>query len=156
MKHTLKTNTMSALLLLSSMMFLLSSCGNKEVAQNPLIGSWKPTRYILKDGSSKNVDGHIFFSKSQWSVVFFVLDAEGNPANGSAEGGEYELEGNQLTFQHLYNLSDIQKGATGEISKVLRNGEEEMPEEVCKIEFDEELLVIYFPSGNAMIFSPLI
>ena len=99
------------------------------------------------------MDGHIFFSEDQWSVVFFILDENGEPLNASAEGGTYELIGDNLTFSHYYNLSDVDKGVSSGLNKIIRTEASEVPRETCTIEIEDDLLAIYFPSGNAMIFS---
>ncbi len=131
---------------------LITSCNQ---ADNPLIGSWKPQKYVLASGESKPVDGHIFFSGDQWSVVFFILDEDKKPVSASAEGGTYTLENNNLTFFDRYNISDVDKGVASELKKTLRTDNEEFTKEYCSIEVEEGILVIYFPSGNAMIFSQL-
>ena len=154
MKGVSKTNKMRALVVPSMILLTLFSCVTDH-SQNILIGSWKPKRYIMNDGNSKTVDGHIFFSDRQWSVVFFVLDDKGNPINGSAEGGEYKLENDNLTFWHHYNLSDITKGTSGNLTKTIYD-EDHRQKELCRIEVEEDVLVIYFPSGNSMIFQKVI
>ncbi|MEQ9423569.1 MAG: hypothetical protein RJQ09_04065 [Cyclobacteriaceae bacterium] len=129
---------------------LLSSCQQQDES---LIGAWQPQRYILQNGSTVDVDGHIFFSQSEWSVVFFTVDENGDVLNGSAEGGDYALDGNRLTFRHKYNMSDIDKGNSTQLRKELKKSSGEYTEETCKIEIKEGVLAIYFPSGNAMIFA---
>ncbi len=75
-------------------------------AQNTDVrGAWNAERYIMKAGAEHRVDGRIFFTESDWQVVFFVVDEEGEIKRGSAEGGTYTLEGDALTFWHLHNFS---------------------------------------------------
>ncbi len=133
-------------------MSIFQSCGQHTASDTPITGFWMPKKYVMTTGESKDVTGHISFGKDQWSVVFFVLDSAGNPASASAEGGEYQLENNNLTFWHSYNFSDISKGTVGNLTKSI-SPDENRQKEFCHIELEENTLVIYFPSGNAMIFS---
>ncbi len=120
-----------------------------------LQGAWEPETYILKDGTQHRVRGRIFFTASDWTVLFFVLDADGKPKRGSAEGGTYTLSGNRLVFTHLFNLSS---GAamTGLPEAPVRLDVREpasAPTEPCTIELTAATaLTIHFPSGNAMTF----
>ena len=145
----IKANKLPTFLLLLIALAVLPSCNQQD---NALIGAWKPKKYVLSSGESKVVDGHIFFDQDQWGVIFFILDDNGDVANASAEGGTYELNGENLIFSHYYNLSDVDKGDSTELSKTLRSSNDIIPEESCRIEIEDDILVIYFPSGNAMIF----
>ena len=84
----------------------LASASVPLAAQNADVqGAWSAERYIMKAGAEHRVEGRIFFTESDWQVVFFVVDEEGDIKRGSAEGGTYTLEGDALTFRHLHNFS---------------------------------------------------
>ncbi len=119
-----------------------------------LRGAWRPTSYQLKAGPRHPVDGLITFTASDWSVLFFVLDARGQPGRGSGEGGTYTLEGNRLVFTHRFNLA-AGKAMDGleeaPLAMTVRKGAG-APTEPCTIELIGDRLVIAFPSGNRMEF----
>jgi hypothetical protein len=114
---------------------------------NPIEGAWRPELYTLKDGTENRVTGLIFFTDRDWTVLFFVNDAQGAPTRGAAEGGTYQLEGDRLVFTHLYHLSG---GSTPFAMSVKAPGEAET--EPCRIELSADALTIHFPSGNRMVF----
>ncbi len=147
-----KINKMGVLLIPIAITFLFQGCNLPKNTDTAISGFWLPKKYVMINGESKDVSGHISFGSNQWSVVFFILDDDGNPMNASAEGGEYLLEKNNLTFWHSYNFSDTSKGITGNLTKTV-SSKDNRQKEFCHIELEEDTLVIYFPSGNAMIFS---
>lgn len=118
-------------------------------------GAWKPETYRLKSGPVHEVTGLITFTEKDWSVLFFIVTDEG-PRRGSGEGGTYTLEGDQLTFRHLYNLSGGHAvdgfAASGLSMKVRPKDAADAPAEPCTITIEEDLLTIFFPSGNQMTF----
>ncbi len=117
-----------------------------------LRGSWIPETYTLSDGTVHAVDGRIVFTANDWLVVFFVLE-DGRAARGSAEGGRYTLEGDLLTFEHLYHLSAgeaVEGLEASPLRMVARPGEG--PREPTRVETDGDRLTLRFPSGNAMSF----
>jgi hypothetical protein len=114
---------------------------------NPIEGAWRPELYTLKHGTEQKVTGLIFFTDRDWTVLFFVNDALGAPARGSAEGGTYGLEGDRLVFTHLYHLSG---GSTPFAMSV--KAPAEAATELCRIEIAADALTIHFPSGNRMLF----
>ncbi len=118
-------------------------------------GSWKPETYRLKSGPVHKVTGLITFTEQDWSVLYFIVTDEG-PRRGSGEGGTYTLEGDQLTFRHLYNLSGghaVDGFEASELSmKVRPPNTEDAPAEPCTITIKDDLLTISFPSGNQMTF----
>ncbi len=124
-------------------------------ASAQITGAWNPESYVLKDGSEYTVSGFIFFTKSDWTVLFFVEDEEGNVRRGSGEGGTYTLDGNRLTFTHFYNLSA--GDALGSLAaSPLRMSVREAAEaatEACEVEVGEASMTIRFPSGNRMVFA---
>jgi hypothetical protein len=124
-------------------------------ASAQITGAWNPESYVLKDGSEYTVSGFIFFTESDWTVLFFVEDEEGEVRRGSAEGGTYTLDGDRLTFTHFYNLSA--GDALGSLAaSPLRMSVREAAEaatEPCEIEVSETSLTIRFPSGNRMMFA---
>ena len=117
-------------------------------------GAWRAETYVLANGVSHTVDGMIFFTATDWTVLFFVLDQEGVGRRGSGEGGSYALEGDRLTFRHRYNLSageEMEGLPASELRMQIRNAADEAVEP-CTIELSEERLTIHFPSGNRMMF----
>ena len=120
-----------------------------------LRGSWKPETYRLKSGPVHEVTGLITFTEKDWSVLFFIVTDEG-PRRGSGEGGTYTLDGDKLTFRHLYNLSGghaVDGFEASDLSmKVRPKDAEDAPAEPCTISIKDDLLTIFFPSGNQMIF----
>ena len=118
-------------------------------------GAWKPETYRLKSGPVHEVTGLITFTEKDWSVLFFIVTDEG-PRRGSGEGGTYTLEGDKLTFRHLYNLSGGHAvdgfEASGLSMKVRPKDAADAPAEPCTITIEEDLLTIFFPSGNQMTF----
>ncbi|MCY3555546.1 MAG: hypothetical protein OXH56_09525 [Gemmatimonadetes bacterium] len=118
-------------------------------------GAWKPEAYRLKSGPVHEVTGLISFTEKDWSVLFFIVTDEG-PRRGSGEGGTYTLEGDKLTFRHLYNLSGghaVDGFEASELSMRVRPADaEDAPAEPCTITIEDDLLTIFFPSGNQMTF----
>ncbi len=129
---------------------LQTACAQKPSLQ----GAWEPQRYLLKDGGELAVAGQIFFAEKDWTVLFFVIDEEGQPKRGSGEGGTYTLTGDSLTFTHQYHLS------AGEATDSIPDSPVRMEikdaadaaTEPCTIDLSGDDLTIHFPSGNAMTF----
>ncbi len=133
------------------------TAGSPTLASEPDIrGAWHPETYSLKDGTRYDVGGLIFFTESDWTVLFFVVDDEGEPQRGSGEGGTYTRDGENLVFTHLYNLSA--GNAIGSLAEtplrfVFREpADADAPTEKCRVEIDADRMTIYFPSGNHIIF----
>jgi len=120
-----------------------------------LVGAWKTQTYTMKDGPTHRVEGMIFFTESDWSVLFFVVDDGGVPQRGSAEGGTYELAGEALTFTHLYNASGggAVEGLPASDWSMRINERGQAPTEPARIDLSGERLTIHFPSGNHMTFT---
>ena len=136
--------------------FLLLGAVPLAAAEPPdLRGSWRPESYRLKSGPVHEVTGLITFTEKDWSVLFFIMTDEG-PRRGSGEGGTYTLEGDKLTFRHLYNLSGghaVDGFEASDLSMKVRTPDaDDAPAEPCTIEIANDLLTIYFPSGNLMTF----
>ena len=132
----------------------LTSCPASQDDQPTIQGAWQPQQYFLKNGSRHAVDGLIFFTEKDWTVLFFVLGENGNPERGSGEGGTYTLHGNRLVFTHRYNLSgggEVGSLAASPLSMEIRKSAE-APREECTVELSDERLTIFFPSGNSMVF----
>ncbi|MFQ5421081.1 MAG: hypothetical protein ACE5EY_12050 [Anaerolineae bacterium] len=134
---------------------LLVSCQTQHPDNAVSIqGAWQPQSYSLKEGGQFQVDGLIFFTKSDWTVLFFVLDEDGTPQRGSAEGGGYTLAENRLTFAHHYHLSG--GSAVGSLPETPLTMEirsvGEATKEACTIDLSNDHLTIRFPSGNSMTF----
>ena len=126
-----------------------------EAGSLDIRGAWKPESYRLKSGPVHEVTGLISFTETDWSVLFFIVTDEG-PRRGSGEGGTYTLEGDKLTFRHLYNLSGghaVDGFEASELSMRVRPADaDDAPAEPCTITIAEDLLTIFFPSGNQMTF----
>ena len=124
-------------------------------ASGQITGAWNPESYVLKDGTEYTVSGLIFFTETDWTVLFFVQDEDGNVRRGSGEGGTYTLDGDLLTFTHFYNLSA--GDALGSLAaSPLRMSVREAAEaatEPCEVEVGEAKMTIRFPSGNRMVFA---
>jgi hypothetical protein len=119
-----------------------------------LLGSWRAEIYIMKDGVRHTVDGLIFFTRRDWSVVFFLLPGEGPPSRGAAEAGTYTVSGDRLVLTHLYHLSSG-RAATGLPEVPLRmevNPAAAAPTEPCVYQVNGDRLRIQFPTGNVMMF----
>ena len=127
----------------------------EKVAQTALVGAWKTQTYTLRDGPAHRVEGMILFTESDWSVLFFVVDDDAKPQRGSAEGGTYELDGDALTFTHLYNASGghAVEGLAASEWRMSINEPDQAPAELCRIDLSGERLTIHFPSGNHMTFT---
>ena len=134
----------------------LLAAGSLEIrGQSEIRGAWQAETYILRDGPRHPLGGTIFFTESDWTVLFFVLDENGEPQRGSAEGGTYTLEGDRLTFLHYFNLSGgeaVEGLAASEWSMRVRETGESLSEP-CTVELSDQRLTIHFPSGNQMVFS---
>ncbi len=124
-------------------------------ASGQITGAWNPESYVLKDGTEYSVSGLIFFTESDWTVLFFVEDEEGNVRRGSGEGGTYTLEGDRLTFTHYYNLSagDAVGSLAASPLRMSVRGAAEAATEPCEVEVGEASMTIRFPSGNRMVFA---
>ena len=126
-----------------------------ETGSLDIRGAWKPEMYRLESGPVHEVTGLISFTEKDWSVLFFIVTDEG-PRRGSGEGGTYTLEGDKLTFRHLYNLSGghaVDGFEASELSMRVRPADAaDAPAEPCTITIEDNLLTIFFPSGNQMTF----
>lgn len=133
-------------------LFFLCSCHTKST-QN-IQGAWKPETYFLKDGGQHRVEGLIFFTETDWTVLFFVLDEDDTPQKASGEGGTYTLNENKLVFTHTYHMSGGNSVGSLQASplKMEINNAAKASTESCTIELNQDNLTIYFPSGNSMTF----
>lgn len=126
-----------------------------ETGSLDIRGAWKPETYRLQSGPVHVVTGLISFTEKDWSVLFFIVTDEG-PRRGSSEGGTYTLEGDKLTFRHLYNLSGghaVDGFEASDLSMRVRPPDAvDAPAEPCTIKVKDDLLTIFFPSGNQMTF----
>ena len=127
--------------------------GQAQVAPS-IVGAWSAETYHLKDGPTHPVQGRIFFADADWQVLFFVMDEDGRPRRGSAEGGGYTLAGDSLVLTHLFNLSvgDAMEGLAAAELRMVARGEEGAPEEPTRVDVSASRLVLHFPSGNRMVF----
>jgi hypothetical protein len=118
-------------------------------------GAWRAETYIMAAGAEYTAEGRIFFTESDWQVLFFTLDETGAVVRASAEGGTYTLEGDSLTFVHLHNLSvgdAIDGRAAAPLQKTYRSPEDAAVEPAtAKVE--GQRLTLTFPGGNRLIFS---
>ena len=143
--------------LLTTILLLgLLACASCRSSPDSIEGVWRATAYFLKTGESHSVDGTIFFQDERWLVLFYVLDLEGKPARGSAEGGAYTTDGNRLNLFHVYNLSSGGGALSGldpasPRTTLRAEGTGELEE--CTYEVGASQLTIRFPSGNSMEFT---
>ncbi len=122
------------------------------VGQESIVGAWEAQSYMLSTGEDHALAGKIFFTSTDWQVVFFVLDTDANPRRGSAEGGTYATEGDSLTFMHRFNLS-IGEALPGLPADDLRMVvHDTMTAEAAHFAVDHDTLTLFFPSGNEMRF----
>lgn len=70
------------------------------------------------------------FQTKYWQVLFFVLNENGDPVRAYAEGGDYILKLEKLTFYHLFNYSGEDQNAPSML-KVFN--QETRREESCTI-----------------------
>ena len=120
-----------------------------------LQGAWAAERYLMAEGGEHEVQGRIFFSERDWQVLFFVMDEDGVPIRGSAEGGRYRLEGSTLTFIHLHNLSqgEAMEGLDAAPLNMVVRELADAPNEPTSVAIDGSTLTLSFPSGNRMVFT---
>ncbi len=121
-------------------------------ADDDIRGAWAPEVYVLADGTRHTVHGRIFFTDSEWQVLFFVMEGD-DPRRGSGEGGTYTLDGDHLVFTHLFNLSAGEAMAglpESPLRMEVRQGGGAA--EPTRIEIDGDRLILHFPSGNSMAF----
>jgi hypothetical protein len=125
-----------------------------QMQQLDLRGAWDVNEYVMKDGTKHATKGHILFAGTDWTVLFFIINARGEVNRGSAEGGTYTLKGNDLVLRHHYNLS-VGKAMQGLPESPLRMDvidAEHASTEPTKAELAGDRLTICFPSGNKMVF----
>ena len=142
-------------LLTSLSLILFSLLGSAAIASAADIrGAWAAVLYVLKDGTELPVEGRIFFTDRDWTVLFFVTQG-GEVRRGSGEGGTYTLDGDALTFRHFYNLSAGEAVASLPEAPLRMSVREPdaAAEEPCRVEVAERELTLFFPSGNEMRFS---
>ena len=118
-------------------------------------GAWNAETYFLKAGAEHRVEGRIFFTESDWQVVFFVVDDQGEIKRGSAEGGTYILEGDALTFWHLHNFStgEAMEGLEEAPLRMVYRDLEDAPQEPSNVYVEGDQLTLAFPSGNRLLFT---
>ena len=137
------------------LLLLCTACATLN-SPGQLRGAWRPETYLLRDGAKHAVDGSLFFTASDWTVLFFVKGADGRPQRGSGEGGTFERHGSQLVLWHHYHLSAGQ-AMEGLPESALRMAAadptaEPGSAELCRFEIAGGVLTLRFPSGNAMTF----
>ncbi len=119
-----------------------------------LRGSWQVDSYVLADGADHQVDGLMLFSETDWVVVYFVKDDDGQPRRGAGEGGPYTLDGDRLVLRRDYlTIAGEEIGTLPEIP--LRfdiPGVTDQVVEDCRLEVGDGRITIQFPSGNRMGF----
>jgi hypothetical protein len=118
-------------------------------------GAWSAETYHMKDGAEHRAEGRIFFTGSDWQVVFFVFDEDGEIKRGSAEGGAYTLAGDALAFVHLYNFSrgEAIEGRAEAPLRMVYYDLEDAPREPSNAYVDGDRLTLAFPSGNRLLFT---
>lgn len=134
---------------------LLLAAALPAVAAEPeLRGAWRAEAYTLKDGTRHPVDGLILFTRSDWLVVFLVLDEQGSARRGSGEGGTYSLSGDTLGLRHRYNVSggEAMSGLPESPLRLVARDGARAEDEACRAELRGDALTLHFPSGNSMRF----
>ncbi|MDP6606312.1 MAG: hypothetical protein QF664_08670 [Dehalococcoidia bacterium] len=116
-------------------------------------GAWRVETYVMAAGAEHPAEGRIFFTESDWQVLFFTLDEEGVVKRASAEGGTYTLEGDALTFRHLHNLSvgDAIEGREATPLRRIYWSPEEGPVEPTHAYVDGDRMTLAFPGGNRLL-----
>ncbi len=129
-----------------------------SMAQEPprpsIGGAWSARTYQLKGGPEHRVEGTIFFTESDWTVLFFVVDSDGEAKRASAEGGTYTPTGGELVLTHLHFFAagDAMEGlAESPMSMVFRDARD-APTEPTRVEVQGDVLTLFFPTGNFMRF----
>ena len=128
--------------------------GWSNMEQPDIRGTWHAETYVLKDGTTLVVKGHIFFAAREWTVLFFIVDEANQPASGSAEGGTYSQTGGEILLRHFYHMSS-EKAVAGPGASPFRlqiHDATSAPSEACRVEVNGDRLTLRFPSGNAMLF----
>ena len=119
-------------------------------APNPLIGGWKADTYFLKDGSTYPLLGQIIFGEKNWSVLYIVLQ-DGKPQRGSGEGGDYVLDGKNLTFIHHFMISTLAPAIPGLKEQPMRSLQWEKDlVEPASFEVVGDRMTLFMPSGNRL------
>jgi hypothetical protein len=139
------------LVAVSSLMALVSGSSEEK---SDIRGAWHADTYFLKGGARHPVEGLIFFTDSDWTVLFFVMGEDGRAWRGSGEGGTYALAGDQLVFTHYYHLASG-RAMTGLDESPLRmevHSARDASTEPCRVEIEYDRMTLYFPSGNRMSF----
>ncbi|MDA0329782.1 MAG: hypothetical protein O2958_12340 [Gemmatimonadetes bacterium] len=134
---------------------LIATGGAAQSSNAPaVLGAWTAERYEMAGGGEHEVQGRIFFTARDWQVLFFVIGADGTARRGSAEGGTYTLDGEQLVFTHLFNLSvgEEMRGLPAAALRMTSRSPEGAPLEPTEIDVEGDVLTFHFPSGNRMIF----
>ena len=140
---------LSALLLMSPASSVAAAQSNDDVR-----GAWTARQYFLADGVDHNVRGQIFFAERDWQVLFFVMDETGTARRGSGEGGTYERTSDGVVFRHLFHLSvgDAMPGLAEAPLRMVARGSEDAPLESTRVDVEDDVLTLFFPSGNRMTF----
>lgn len=143
---------MRALASLFVAIFLVASVVGAQA--NDVRGAWRADSYVLKSGEVHHVEGLMVFSESEWSVVYFVKDDDGQPQRGAGEGGPYSLDGDALVLTRDYLViagNEIKELAAIPLRFDIPATKEPVIES-CLIELAGDRLTIEFPSGNRMGF----
>jgi len=116
----------------------------------PLIGGWQAEHYYLKDGSNYPLLGQILFTEKNWMVIYIVVK-DGKPQRGSGEGGDYIVNGNNVTFVHHYIVSTPADAIAGLGAQQLRafKWDKELVE-ASTFEVKGDRMTLFMPSGNRL------
>ncbi len=149
-----QTTLILTTLVLTSVVLLTPRVLRAQDTDFDLRGAWQVDSYVLADGSEHRVDGLMLFSETDWVVVYFVKDDDGQPRRGAGEGGPYTLDGDRLVLMRDYlTIAGEEIGTLPEIP--LRfdiPGVTDQVVEDCRLEVGDGRITIQFPSGNRMGF----
>ncbi len=134
----------------------------EAAADDPIAGAWRPRTYRIggETPAELTVDGRIRFdpgTPGEWFVLFFVVGADGTPQRGSAEGGQWFREGEDLVLTHAWHLSAgdaVDPLPEAPLRMASRSFAEaaEGHREPCRTEVEGDRMTLFFPSGNSMTF----
>lgn len=110
-----------------------------------LVGPWKAVTYVM-EGKDHPVEGLFIFTPRYYSanIRFTAQRGAVDAANGNA--GPYTADRNQIVFTQWVQIH-VRPEAPEHERILSRRG----PDEVTKYSFEENRLILTFPSGNRYV-----